>query len=108
MNSTIMSINNITNEAKEVIKTIATKDIIFMKEHYISDGCDSFGPYHHIWNFYIFMRNSNGEIEKLHFNREYNENFEKNDDYPYEQVLFTDIDFTLLQRIIEEDQIAYE
>ncbi len=99
------NINSITKDAVKVLKTIATQDIVFMKEIYQTDGCDDMGPYHHIWNFYVFTQDSNGSISRRHFNREYNEKAgEKSADYPYAEEPFTDYDNELIKREIEQQQ----
>ncbi len=102
--------NNITYEAKKVLKTINNEScqIMFMKEHYIPDACDEIGPYHHIWTFYIFIRNLNGEIQHLRFYREYNDKFEKSRNHPYVKVNFTDFDFKLIENIIKFEQEPFK
>ncbi len=100
------TINNISHQAKKVLKTFnyENQEIVFMKEHYIADACDDIGPYHHIWTFYLFMRNSNGEIKYIRYYREYNEKVEKNKDHPYKEVSFTDFDFNIIENIIKQEQ----
>uniref|UniRef100_A0A6C0HV06 Uncharacterized protein n=1 Tax=viral metagenome TaxID=1070528 RepID=A0A6C0HV06_9ZZZZ len=96
------TINDITNEAKAVIKTIKNEKIVFMKECYKPDGYSKRGSYHHIWNFYVFTCDLNGEIRRRHFNREYNERSgEKSIDNPYEETNFTQSDVEFLKDILE-------
>ncbi len=96
------TINSITEDAVAVMKTM-TGEIVFMKEYYQYDGCDDMGPYHHIWDFYVFVRDSNGLINHLRFNREYNEKAgDKSSDFPYEADSFTDYDVGFIARKLQE------
>ncbi len=94
----------ITNEAMELMKTISPEETVFMKEHYEHDGCDDFGPYHHIWTFFLFTRDSHGDIHCRRFCREYNEKSgETSTDNPYEEERFGETDIYWLQRLIEDE-----
>ena len=96
------TINDITNEAKAVMKTIKNEEIVFIKECYKPDGYSKRGAYHHIWNFYVFTCDLNGEMHRRHFNREYNERSgEKSIDTPYEETNFTQRDVEFLKDILE-------
>ena len=96
------TINDITTEAKAVIKTIKNEEIVFIKECYQNDGYSKRGTYHHIWDFYVFTCDSKGEIIRRHFNREYNERSrEKSNDNPYEETNFTPRDLEFIKNLLE-------
>ena len=104
-------INDITNEAQAVIKTLKNEELVFMKEYYKPDGYSKRGAYHHIWNFYVFTCDSKGEIIRRHFKREYNERSgEKSSDNPYKERNFTprDLEFIKNQLELELDQEYYD
>jgi hypothetical protein len=63
------------------------------------------GPFNHIWNLFVFIRNSDGKIQRLHFNREYKDNLVEGY-IPYcLEFGFTEDDIRMLQRAITSNKL---
>ncbi len=106
------TISDITPKAQQALKFYKDREIVFMMEIYMSDGLykkgrsHNKGPCSHIWNFYLFIRNPDGNIEHLHFNREHNEQWDKVEE-PYHLIPFTNYDLEILKNAIIDKQMAY-
>ncbi len=56
------------------------------------------GPFHNSWHFFVFLKNTEGRFERLHYNREYHDNSEDVIEPYILEFGFTEDDIEILQR----------